>query len=87
MPSPARSLSWTSPDGQVGVGVLDRELKGYQVEKFVDAGLEMTDIYLPVPLPESASSVMVRTTAKGAVASQIVIQDVALVNTPGGRLQ
>ena len=66
---------------------MDRELKGYQVEKFVDAGLEMTDIYLPVPLPESASSVMVRTTAKGAVASQIVIQDVALVNTPGGRLQ
>jgi len=30
---------------------MDRELKGYQIEKFVDAGPEMTDIYLPVPLP------------------------------------
>jgi len=69
-------------NGQVGVGVLDRELKGYQVEKFVDAGPEMTDIYLPVPLPETASSVMVRNTAKGAVASQIVIEDVALVAAP-----
>ena len=47
----------------------------------------MTDSYLPVPLPETASSVMVRNTAKGAVASQIVVEDVALVNTPGGRLQ
>ena len=69
-------------NGQVGVGVLDRDLKGYQVEKFVDAGPEMTDIYLPVPLPETASSVMVRNTAKGAVASQIVIEDVALVGAP-----
>jgi hypothetical protein len=69
-------------NGQVGVGVLDRELKGYQVEKFVDAGPEMTDIYLPVPLPETASSLLVRNTAKGAVASQIVIQDVALVAAP-----
>jgi hypothetical protein len=69
-------------NGQVGVGVLDRELKGYQVEKFVDAGPEMTDIYLPVPLPETATSVMVRNTAKGAVASQIVIEDVALVAAP-----
>jgi hypothetical protein len=69
-------------NGQVGVGVLDRELKGYQVEKFVDAGPEMTDIYLPVPLPETASSVMVRNTAKGAVASQIAIEDVALVAAP-----
>ena len=69
-------------NGQVGVGVLDRELKGYQVEKFIDAGPEMTDIYLPVPLPETASSVMVRNTAKGAVASQIVIEDVALVTAP-----
>lgn len=69
-------------NGQVGVGVLDRELKGYQVEKFVDAGPEMTDIYLPVPLPETASSVMVRNTAKGAVASQIVIEDIALVTAP-----
>jgi len=66
-------------NGQVGVGVLDRNLKGYQVEKFVDAGPEMTDIYLPVPLPETATSVLVRNTAKGAVASQIVIEDVALV--------
>ena len=69
-------------NGQVGVGVLDRELKGYQVEKFVDAGPEMTDIYLPVPLPETASSVLVRNTAKGAVPSQIVIEDVALVTAP-----
>jgi hypothetical protein len=69
-------------NGQVGVGVLDRELKGYQVEKFVDAGPEMTDIYLPVPLPETASSVLVRNTAKGAVASQIVIEDIALVTAP-----
>jgi len=69
-------------NGQVGLGVLDRELKGYQVEKFVDAGPEMTDIYLPVPLPETATSVMVRNTAKGAVASQVVIEDVALVAAP-----
>jgi hypothetical protein len=69
-------------NGQVGIGVLDRELKGYQVEKFVDAGPEMTDIYLPVPLPETASSVMVRNTAKGAVVSQIVIEDAALVAAP-----
>jgi hypothetical protein len=69
-------------NGQVGVGVLDRELKGYQVEKFIDAGPEMTDIYLPVPLPETASSVLIRNTAKGAVASQIVIEDVALVAAP-----
>jgi hypothetical protein len=69
-------------NGQVGVGVLDRELKGYQVEKFVDAGPEMTDIYLPVPLPETASSVLIRNTAKGAVASQIAIEDVALVAAP-----
>jgi hypothetical protein len=69
-------------NGQVGVGVMDRELKGYQIEKFVDAGPEMTDIYLPVPLPETASLVMVRNTAKGAVVSQIVIEDVALVAAP-----
>jgi hypothetical protein len=69
-------------NGQVGVGVLDRELQGYQVEKFIDTGPEMTDIYLPVPLPETASSVLVRNTAKGAVASQIVIEDVALVAAP-----
>jgi hypothetical protein len=74
-------------NGQVGVGVLDREMKGYQVEKFVDAGPEMTDIYLPVPLPETASSVLVRNTAKGAVASQIVIEDLALVAAPARRLQ
>jgi hypothetical protein len=69
-------------NGQVGVGILDRELQGYQIEKFIDAGPEMTDIYLPVPLPETASSVLVRNTAKGAVASQIVIEDVALVAAP-----
>jgi hypothetical protein len=69
-------------NGQVGVGVLDRELKGYQVEKFVDAGPAVADIYLPVPLPETASSVMVRNTAKGAVVSQIAIEDVALVAAP-----
>jgi hypothetical protein len=69
-------------NGQVGVGVMDRDLKGYQIEKFVDAGPEMTDIYLPVPLPETASLVMVRNTAKGAVVSQIVIEDVALVAAP-----
>ena len=68
--------------GQVGVGVLDRELKGYQVEQFVDAGPEAMDIYLPVPLPETATSVLVRNTAKGAVASQIVVEDVALVAAP-----
>ena len=42
----------------------------------------MTDIYLPVPLPETATSVLVRNTAKGAVASQIVIEDIALVTAP-----
>jgi hypothetical protein len=66
-------------NGQVGVGVLDRELKNYQVEKFVDAGPETVDIYLPVPLPEMAGSLLIRNTAKGAVASQIVVEDVALV--------
>jgi hypothetical protein len=69
-------------NGQVGVGVLDRDLKGYQIENFVDAGPETRDIYLPVPLPETATSVMVRNTAKGAVASQVVIEDVALVAAP-----
>ncbi len=69
-------------NGQVGVGILDRELQGYQIEKFVDAGPEMTDIYLPLPLPETAGSLMIRNTAKGAVASQIVIEDVALVAAP-----
>jgi hypothetical protein len=68
--------------GQVGVGVLDRELKGYQVEKFVDASPQMADIYLPVPLPETASSLLIRNTAEGAVASQILIEDVALVAAP-----
>ena len=69
-------------NGRIGVGVLDRESKGYQIEKFVDVGPEMADIYLPVPFPETASSVLVRNTAAGAVASQIVIEDVALVAAP-----
>ncbi len=69
-------------NGQVGLGVLDRELKGYQVEKFVDAGPEAVDIYLPVPLPETADSLMIRNTAQGTVASRIAIEDAALVTAP-----
>ena len=69
-------------NGQVGIGILDRHLKNSQIEKFIDAAPEMTDIYLPLPVPEVASTVMVRNTAKGAVASQIVIEDVSLVAAP-----
>jgi len=68
--------------GQAGVGIMDRELKGYQVEKFVDAAPQTADIYLPVPLPGTAASLMIRNTAKGAVASEIVIEDAALVAAP-----
>jgi hypothetical protein len=74
-------------NGQVGVGVIDRELKDYQVEKFVDAGPEPADIYLPVPLPETAGSLLIRNTAKGAVASQIVIEEVALVDAAAKPVQ
>jgi hypothetical protein len=73
--------------GQAGIGILDRELQGYQIEKFVDAAPEMADIYLPVPLPETASSLMFRSTAAGAVATQIAIEDVALVAAPAGQIQ
>ncbi len=69
-------------NGQVGVGVLDRELKDYLVEKFIDAGPAMAEICLPVPVPEMASTLMLRNTAKGAVASQIVIEDLTLVAAP-----
>ena len=68
--------------GQVGIGVLDRELKGYQVERFVDAGPEAADVYLPVPLAETADSLLIRNTAKGTVASSIAVEDVALVAAP-----
>jgi len=40
------------------------------------------EIDLPVPLPETASLLMFRNTAKGAVASRILIEDVALVAAP-----
>jgi hypothetical protein len=63
-------------NGQVGVGVLDR-----------DAGPETVDIYLPVPLPETAASLMIRNTAKGAVASRIDVQDVAVVAAPAKPVQ
>ena len=74
-------------NGQIGLGVLDREMKGYQIEKFVDAGPEPADIYLPVPLPETAASLMIRNTAKGTVASRIEVEDVALVSAPAKPLQ
>jgi hypothetical protein len=74
-------------EGQAGVGIIDRELKGYQIEKFVDAGPEAADIYLPVPLPETASSLLIRNTAKGEVASRIAIEDVALVAAPAKPVQ
>jgi hypothetical protein len=74
-------------NGQVEVGVMDRELKGYQVLRFVDAGPEMTDIYLPVPLPETASSLLFSNSAKGAVASQILVEDVALLAASASRVQ
>ena len=68
--------------GQIGIGVMDRESQGNQIEQFVDAGPEMADITLPVPLPETAGALIFRNTAAGGVASQIAIGSVAVVTAP-----
>jgi hypothetical protein len=67
-------------NGQIGLGVLDIHQR-FQTEVAVDPSSSMSDIYVPVFVPDEAVALIIRNVAGNKTRSQIVIEDVALMAT------
>jgi len=65
--------------GQIGLGVADLGNAAFQAEKAVSPSANSTDIFVPVLFPERAVALVIRNVAPAGVASEILIDDAALM--------
>ena len=70
-------------EGQVGVGVLDERSNSFLLERELKPSAGMADVYLPLEKPERADLLMIRNVAEGGKPSSVMIEDAALVVSPG----
>jgi hypothetical protein len=66
--------------GQIGIGVLDSSTGDFQGERIIDTSPSATDIYVPIAVPETARSVILRNSASGGVRSEIIWDSPMLVS-------
>jgi hypothetical protein len=62
--------------GQIGIGVLTRDLKRFQAEEYIGKELQSAAVFVPIPSPATAGSVIIRNENDGV--SEILVDDVAV---------
>jgi hypothetical protein len=64
--------------GEIGLGVLDREAKAFQVEKIIHPAPD-ADYYIMIPSPERAAALIVRNASATGLASEMEIEQTGVL--------